>query len=237
MRIKKIYGLLLIILFYSCSNNDDNSTSNVFKKPLSIKVENSAGITSEYHFYYSNNLITKITDESGNDCKFIYDSNDRLISRKWNSNIQTNYYYLGNQLSSIKSKLIRGYTRDIYLYYNTLNQINKSIINENNEYENTYFYKYDATNRLVETIDEFGESEKYKYDNFNNPFKNVYPQMNESWQFGFWISGLKNNVIANDNFFTNELTYEYIYDSDNFPILIKEKQSGTVNYTTIITYE
>ena len=237
MRIQKIYGILLLLLFYSCLNNDDNSTTNFLKKPLSIKVENSAGVTWEYHFYYANNLITKITDESGNDCIFLYDSNDRLISRKWNSNIQTNYYYVGNQISSIKHELIRGYTRYIYLYYNSLHQIDKAIVNENNEYENTYFYKYDATNRLIETIDEFGESEKYKYDNFNNPFKNVYPQMNERWLFGFWISELKNNVIANDNFYSDELTYEYIYDSDNFPILIKEIQSGTVNYTTIITYE
>ncbi len=86
-------------------------------------------------------------------------------------------------------------------------------------------------------MNESGDSEKYEYDNCNNPFKNVYPQMNEVWQFGIWIKGLKNNVIANENLYGDKLTYEYTYDSDNFPILIHEKQSGTINTTTIITYE
>tara|TARA_R110002167_G_scaffold362349_1_gene581407 strand:+ start:377 stop:1222 length:846 start_codon:yes stop_codon:yes gene_type:complete len=236
--LNKLYGILIILSFLSCSNDDNNLHDIITKKPLSIKVSNSEGITWEYHFYYSGNLITKITYNSEDNHKFIYDSNNRLESIEYyNSDNKVDYYYSGNQLSSIKYKLSRGYTRDIYLYYNSLGQINKSIRNENNEYENTYFYKYDSVNRLTETINELGASEKYNYDNANNPFKNVYPQMNHGWVFGYWIKGLKNNLISNDNLYGEELFYDYIYDSDNYPILIKEIQSGTINYTTIITYE
>lgn len=235
---KKLYGILFILSFLSCSDDDKNLPNIITKKPLSIKVSNSEGITWEYHFYYSDNLIKKIAYNSKDNHKFIYDSNNRLKSIEYyNSDNKVDYYYSNNQLSSIKYKLSRGYTRDIYLYYNSLNQINKSITNENNEYKNTHFYKYDSINRLAETINELGNSEKYDYDNANNPFKNVYPQMNQRWVFGYWVKGLKNNLIANDNLYGEKLTYEYIYDSDNYPILIKEIGSGTINYTTIITYE
>ena len=232
----KLFGILFILSFLSCSNNDENSSSDIIKRPFSIKVKNSEGITWEYQFYYSDNLITKITYDSGNNSQFIYDLNDRLVTIEYDSGGKTNYYYSDNQLSSIKHILSRGYTRDIYLYYNSLNQINKSITNENNEYEYTYFYKYDAINRRIETINELGDSEKYEYDNANNPFKNVYPQMSE--RHSFRIIPSMNNVISNDNIYGEKLTYEYIYDSDNYPILIKEIGSDeTPNYTTIITYE
>ncbi len=96
-------------------NDGENTVSNALKRPLSIKVEYSEGITWEYHFYYSNNLITKITDGFGSGSEFIYDSNGRLTSRTWKSGIQINYFYSGDRLSFIKSKLLRA-TNVIYIY-------------------------------------------------------------------------------------------------------------------------
>lgn len=236
-KLRLLCGILCLPLILSCSNDDEDVSAGITKRPLSLEVKNSEGITWEYQFYYSNNLITRITDNTGISGKFIYDLNDKLKAIEYDSGEKVNYFYSDDQLSSVKYLLARGYTREVYLFYNNLNQINKSVINENNQYENTYFYKYDSMNRLVETINDSGDSETYEYDNANNPFKNVYPQMDQRWQFSFWIKELKNNLIANDNLYGEKLSYEYSYDSDNYPVLVKEIGSGTMNYSTTITYE
>lgn len=239
----KICGILFLVSFFSCNKNDiENEVVNVLnKKPSSITITNSDGISLRYNFYYSDNRITKITYNSKGGREFTYDSKNRLKKIEYSSSgDKVNYYYYSdNKLSLIEYSLSRGYKRSVSLYYNSSNQVNKSVTNNNNENEVIYYYNYDSLDRPTERIDKFGNSEKYQYDNANNPFKNVYPQMNESMLFGHWIKGLKNNLLTNDNLYGEELTYEYEYDKDNYPISIKEFSSGTVNYNyrTIITYE
>ncbi len=233
-KFSKAFRILLVLSFLSCSSNDDNS-SEIVKKPSSLFVETSEGYSWTYQLYYSNNLITKITNSVGSTAEFKYDTSDRLQYLQGGSG-RTNYYYTDGLLSSVEFKDNRDYTRTTNLFYNNLNQINKSITNENGrEYSN--FYKYDSKNRLIESNDEFGNLEKYVYDNANNTFKDVYPQMGQRLNVG-WISPLINNVIIHDRLRSNNLTYEYTYDSDNYPILVKEiSSSGEIYTTTTITYE
>ncbi len=234
-KFSRLLGFLLVFAFLSCTSSDDNSSSKIVKKPSSLFVETSEGYSWTYQLYYSNNLITKITNSLGGTTEFKYDTSDRLLHLQGGSG-RTSYYYTNGLLSSVEFKDNRDYTRTTYLFYNSLNQMNKSITNENDrEYSN--FYKYDTKDRLIESNDEFGNLEKYVYDNANNTFKNVYPQMGHRHNFG-WIAPLINNVIMHDRLHSENLTYQYTYDSDNYPILVKEiGQNGEIYTSTAITYQ
>jgi YD repeat-containing protein len=229
---------LLVLSAFACSSKDDNtiSASEIVKKPIALFVENSEGNSWTYLFSYSGNLITKLTTSNGSSTEFKYDSNDKLLYLQSESG-RTSYYYTDGKLSSIQLKTNRDYVRTTNLFYNSLNQVSRSTTQENDDREVTYEYTYDSMGRLQESSNEFGDLEKYRYDNINNIFKNVYPQMGPKHIFS-WISPQINNIVSHERSSADNLRYQYVYDSDDYPILVKELGSnGEVNVTTTITYE
>lgn len=232
-----LLGSLLVLSVFACSSKDDDTLSKpeILKKPTALLVETSEGYSWTYQFLYSNNLITKLISSTGNSTEFKYDSDDKLLYLQGFS-ARTSYYYTDGKLSSFQFKDNRDYIRTTTLFYNSLNQISKSTTQENDR-ESSYEYTYDSMGRLLESRSEFGSIEKYRYDNTNNIFKNVYPQMGPRHNFS-WISPQINNQVSNERSSSDDLRYQYVYDSDNYPILVKELGSnGEVNKTTTITYE
>ncbi len=82
---------------------------------------------------------------------------------------------------------------------------------------------------------------QYTHDNANNPFKNVFPQMDAevSWP---WFGSLINNEsvvkekLGGSTTFTTKYTYTYEYNSSNYPTKRTQKNpSGQIRET--VTYE
>lgn len=93
--------------------------------------------------------------------------------------------------------------------------------------ETKYIYNKEG-NLLKEKGDK--SNNYYKYDNKKNPFDLVFP---EAYLKIYQIS--KNN-IKSCNWNNNSYTYDYEYNSDNYPIKIIKKNGRNIESETIIEY-
>jgi hypothetical protein len=234
--------LILTLISSSCSsdnnsNNDDDPSSVL--KPSSFTVTESDGDNWTLNFEYNENLISKITTDYGSTTTYNYDGK-RLISFTTTQNgtsETTQFIYENNRLVETRT----DDELDIYkFFYNSSGQINKvNWIAAGND--NISFLEYDNRGNVIEEIDDFSTF-RFTYDNKNNPFKNVFPQLDaEIWWP--WYGSLINNQLevseklANESTFSTKYTYEYDFNENNFPIQRRQvRNDGSIGETVNYTY-
>ena len=228
-----IYLFTLLILI-SCSNDDEseNSTSDAIK-PKKVTVAEVGSSPYTILLEYNGNYITKITYSYGRIITINYTSDNKVLNYKiqeGTSSVTYSTIYENNLLKNIFE-----YT----FYYNTNNQVIKTFDSDNFAYPNT-FYQYDTNGNVNQSNDDYSTFQ-FTYDSSNNPFKNVFPQIDPeiSWP---WFGSLINNQLkvkeklSSATSYTTKYTYVYEYNSQNYATKrIQKSPSGTIWET--VTYE
>ena len=124
--------------------------------------------------------------------------------------------------------------------YNSAGEVSQVVYNDSGFTETTS-YQYDSSGNVRESEDDF-EIIRYSYDDKNNPFRNVFPQLDAEvgWE---WYGSLINNQtqvesksLSGSNF-TTDYTYEYDYNSDNYPIERRQIETdGSISETVTYSY-
>ena len=243
---KKIIYFLSIsfLLLQSCSSDssDDSATSSVLCK--TIKTTDASGVIYREEFTYNGNKFSQINyynnDNFEQKINVLYEGN--LVKEVKIYNIDnkldftTTFTY--NSFGKIISKLSidsdpnsNGSSKTIYRYNQdgTITEFvysGNQIIQDGLEVTTTYTL---LDNYIIKEEVVNGNSPpriyNYKYDTKNGPFKNV---AGFDWHLtgGNFSGGFKNNVIEN-----TYSSYNYTYNSDNYPILRTSSQNkDTVEY-------
>ena len=144
--------------------------------------------------------------------------------------------YQNNLLTELKNNTN---TERTLFYYDSNNRVNKTDYYESG-FLTTEFYQYDGNGNVIQSNDNYSTFQ-YTYNTLNNPFKNVFPQIDAevSW---YWFGSLVNNQtivkekLSTSTTFTTKYTYTYETNSSNYPTKrIQRNLSG--NITETVTYE
>ncbi|PVW16227.1 hypothetical protein [Marixanthomonas spongiae] len=220
----KKYRLLLSILLkatlLSCtSGNDDTEIPNENEViPLRYTIIESEGSNDTFNFEYMNKLIKKLDNNFGKTTIYNYNGNQLTGFETIESNdtLVTNLIYENNRLSELRTEdenLIVLYT------HNDSGQVISTERNENGK-STTTTYEYDTSGNVILAQDNFSTL-KYTYNERNNPFKNVFPQLDAeiTWEwFGSQIN-LQQEVqekLTSETEFTTKYTYQYTFDDPNY---------------------
>ncbi|WP_250433233.1 hypothetical protein [Hanstruepera flava] len=238
-------GLLYGFLILSCSSDDDNSDANQnIIKPSKYTIEGGGyADTRTVNFEYSGNLISKITTDFGTTIQYNY-LDGELVSYETTESGEPNY--LTYITYNAEGKMLQSRTDDdadfFHFYYNSSGQIDEALwIGAGGIFTSTTLYGYDSMGNVI-ALNRLGAnaSRKFKYDNKNNAFRNVFPQVdaNVSWD---WLGSQVNNQIevqkeVGTGVFSTLYTYEYEYNENNYPLVRRKfKVDGTL--FEIVTYE
>jgi hypothetical protein len=207
-----IYLFTFLILF-SCSNDNENeNTTPEVIKPKKVTVAEVGSTPYTMQFEYNQNFITKITYSTGRIITINYTSDKKVLNYKIQEGTGSVTYSANYENNLLKN--ILTYT----FFYNTNNQVIQTIDSDNFFYPNS-FYQYDTNGNVKQSNDDYSTFQ-FTYDNSNNPFKNVFPQIDpeNSWP---WFGSLINNQtvvkekLSSASIFTTSgtiwetVTYEY----------------------------
>jgi YD repeat-containing protein len=234
--------LISLLIFTGCSSDDNSNGDNnqlTKLKPSSYTVTESDGDNWRLNFEYSGNLISKITTDYGTTITYNYDG-DRLISLTTSQNGEsetTNFIYENNRLVETRTDDLS----DIYKFsYNNSGQVNKvNWIAAGND--NISFIKYDNRGNVIEYADDFSTI-KFSYDDKNNPFKNVFPQLDAGVWWPWYRSLINNQLevsekLAQESTFSTKYTYEYDFNENSFPTQRRQvRDDGTIGETVNYIY-
>lgn len=235
--------LALVIVFFSCSKDDNGDTINndtILVKRITysdgyndviisyegtkiIKMGPVEGGTTYVYFTYEGDLITKIG----------YSDDDNVTATEFHS-----YIYSNNKLVQVKVfyndelQVVSDYT------YNSDGTIEIQETGYNgNSNSSRYKNYFDGAGNLIkkEQFDNntLTSTTNYTYDSKNNPFKNVT---------GYGVTGASaNNLISasiqgSGGSATTSQSNTYEYDSKDFPTSCSSTRSGR-NYITNYFYE
>lgn len=223
--------LALSILFISCSS-DDNSGGGQNPEPQSIrlkKITYSDGSTT--NFIYNNNILSEVIGVSQNQNlkrEFIYENNKLVRLKKYVNNVYQSNEDLFFQYTNSNITTSSGYESNILFshqyQYNTLSQMTEDAQYDDSSYCCTNFYTYNSNGNIsLISNSENSFTTTFSYDDKKNPLYYTYP---EAYSKIKEIS--KNNIISESS-----ITYNYEYNSDNFPL---KKKLGTTD-VEIYEYE
>ena len=231
--VKKLFFYLFTLLIISCSNSDSSIETEVIK-PKKITVIEVGEPTYTMDFEYIGNYITKITYSFGRVITIKYTPDNKVLNYKIQEGTSSVTYSATYENNLIKKILTNTF------FYNSNNQVIKSTDSDNYSYPNT-FYEYDMLGNVKQSYDNYSTFQ-YTYDTKNNPFKNVFPQIDPeiSWP---WFGNLINNQIIvkeklnSSSTFITKYTYEYEYNSQDYAIRrVQKNSSGSIRETIIYEY-
>ncbi|MCC9064154.1 hypothetical protein [Flavobacterium piscisymbiosum] len=242
-----------LLVFTSCSNDDNNSSdpaSSILVKKIT-EYENSLPVSRDV--LYNGNKIVSITETDGSQTKFTYNGNQIVkieefdedglsegpIEYGYTNGLMTSYVKKYDDLYNHKTKYIHN--NDGTVSYEQF-KVNISTGDEE---------KYGQTGKLTfkdgnlikaeRSYDQFGSVEIYEYDTQNNPFKNV-----AGYNLLLDEEPTTNNVIkrtetsgSGNNVYTYETIYSYKYDANNYPterVAAFPNGSSTTTETTLYAY-
>lgn len=241
---KTILLLSIILLVFTSCNNDEaatelenmNTNGTVLDRTESdngisvvkgrsfyngnkvVKTTNSDGLSVV--FTYTGNLITKMKTYKNNILKeteyYEYDANERLISRKVESNT-TNFGYKATYVfNSDQTVTVTGYSGDL-INQNTL-FTNRKVFLENGQVAKIEVYSVENGNNVTNTT-------TYQYDDKNTP-TNSTPGLNKLTTYDLGSYGSSHNITeltytTSTSTQSNTNRIEYTYNSYNCPITVK----------------
>lgn len=243
---KKIFVVILFaVLAISCSSDSssDQTFSGVLvKKTIQEFTNGSPSITTFYHYngaklstvtsddflykyFYSGNLIIKEEIYHTNNLAYVldfdYDQQNRLIQYKREAigpgQIFRNVYHYNPDNTIFL---------DQYFIYET-----------GSEEELTHAKYYMSSTGEIEKIENYNgtvtETATFTYDSKNNPFKNTVGLDKLLFPGGFY-SNIISEVYSNYPPGVSNVTFEFTYNSDNYPVTM-ERTIGT-NHDASIQY-
>ena len=221
---KKIFLLLSIttLMLQSCStdNNSENSNSsgNMLLKRLEYS-DNSGPIYFNYNGtklnYYSFGEPSGILKK-----QFTY-SGDLITKTEWFENgvatgEKQTYTYLNNKVVEERTYspgAILEYISNIS--YNSDGSIDVIDTGYNGNSSGGYTAFIDSNNNIVQIGDTY-----YEYDNMNNPYKNI------TGYYKLYLGNGGNNNRTQENTTNSSTTYNYQYNSQNYPISCEILEPG-----------
>ena len=227
-------------LIVSCSSNDD-TTNNETNLKLIKETISSSNNTRTLNYIYENNLLSKITGDNANsdedDRRYIF-SNGKLVQIKLYTRqnfddpakaTTLTMLYDGNNIASYTSTYDDNSAAPT-TYTNTY--INNRLDYQTDSNGNQGFrHEYYETGNLHKIRNNNSDIFVYNsYDTKKNPYFLVYPDSYLRMQ----IYSPNNVLNANGNNATE--TYEYVYNSYDYPTKIIKKVNGIIQSTTTFTY-
>ena len=248
---KKIFAMAAIALFMvSCSDDDSNSTNQENAVLVKKMIDTDEDGTYTNILTYDGNKIISMVGTDGSTTEYTYTNG--LLSKEettYDSAIYEKTTYEYNSNNKLVSSTFYEYADDANAYavksvytYNSDNTITattyKGDENSQTELSGTrtitmtngniikYSVLYDGTTVPVVTT--------RTYDTKNNPFKNVFAY---DVMVLAALEGGNNNVLTEnvDSLGTPSTTYEYLYNSDNYPTKATIDEGGYI-YTTEYFY-
>lgn len=251
---KKI--ILITVLFSGIivySNSNITLSTKAIKVLKKIVKEYSHGILEKEEiltYSYENNLVSKIvtTSKSGDTIEKVrikYDENGKLKLMNVEmfptkhmikaTSITNVYYYTEDLITSIVSNQDGNVHYEIF-YYNSFKQVEKEKFLRDGKMEGEISFKYFSNGNISKKDFSWSHSsdstDRYKsYDEKNNPSELIFPSAYLKIYFP-----AKNNVISSREDAIH-YTYQYEYNSNNYPVKITEKRMGGKKTITTIEYE
>lgn len=248
---KRLIFILLLVLHWSCSSEDDDSnhTSNI-----------APGTLTKMEIFFSFN--TQITID------YTFDTSGRVsgmvqteVSSSGTTSVTTTYEY--NNEGQIWKQIINGNDIEVYTYenglitnsvhnhssgnvynkeylYNSLSQlIHKTIANVNGGTTVSYDLSYSVNENIDETYLQDEDSYTryvYEYDNFINPQYKLY----ENLELRKVLEYSSNNPVTRiyeRNIGSSIFTLDYVYNEQNYPIGCNEYLNGDLVRQITYTYQ
>ncbi len=198
-----------LILSQKIELSNDNKVVYIYTDNK-ILIEKNKSFTNKYE--YKDNLITKIKNNFS-ETTYFYNENKELKTEIYISKdykYESNYFYDNDNITIVKKKF------DLLKKREDIIIINYLMVNGN-------------IRRMTEEYNEVKTDITYTYDNKHNPYTNIkgidkllIPYLSQ-----------KNNVLREDiiktknkelmkNTYINAITYEYMYNPNNFPVYCKK---------------
>lgn len=248
IKIKSIYLFLFsfIFLLFSCKNEDD-IVSPTQQKLLSKIIQDAdnystfdyeGGRLSKYEYYSNGELNISIN--------LSYDVSNRSLSELWkdhNQEILKKYFYNKSLILDSMALSIKDISNNFKLFsytnyfYNQSNQLSKTVVFltiDSTLMSTEYFYDVfgNINERRYYLDNQLNAIVSYTFDCKINPFYTLKSS------FNYDISMNKNNILSNSEIFVNnsqsntQMIYNYVYDSDGYPISSVENYITNIDTTT-----
>lgn len=242
-----------LLVFTSCSNDDDNSSDQASSILVKKITEYEDGLPVSRDVLYNGNKIVSITETDGSQTRFTYNGNQIVKIEKFDedglSEGPIEYGYTNGLMTSYVEKYDDLYNHKIkYIHNNdetvSYEQFKVNISTGDEE-------KYGQTGKLTfkdgnlikaeRSFGQFNSVETYEYDTKNSPFKNII-----GLNLLLDDEPTTNNVIkrsytsvSDANTHTSETIYSYKYDANNYPterVAAFPNGSSTTTETTLYGY-
>jgi PBP1b-binding outer membrane lipoprotein LpoB len=231
---KRIILLFIAILIFGCSKDSDSENNgNVGGLKLIKIVETDLrnNSTETINFTYTNGVLSKseAIESNGNVYKteYIYE-NGKLKSENHFDNLipsgTNTFTYTGNIVSSSLSFEDNQYFLHTYAY-NSSNKLINAKQFQNNKLQDDKNFEHNSMGNMTKIIYvTYNNYSTMEYDNYKNPYSLIYSEaiLNTFDEPGY----SKNNVTRFDG-----VTYEYIYNSNNYPVVKKCDGVSKTTYT------
>ena len=250
---KKIFYIFVFFSFSlsSCSNDEDIS-SNSESKLIRKIVSSANGSNTTFIYVYNGTKLNEIRITENNVIKYKYTGNNITSIENYNNGRlfhKTTFRYDNNQrvisqLEHYVGNNIIAERTDFSYNSNNIISFQKyygSISSQTTIGESGFIY-YDSNNEnfKVETDNEYDIIKKteWTYDTKNSPTKNITGFNKLPFLLGKYSNYLTTNEFDSSNNLINNFTYDYVYDSDDFPTscILKRYENGNLQSTSSTTY-
>jgi hypothetical protein len=126
-------------------------------------------------FQYNGNFVTKITFSFGRIITINYNSENKITNYSIQNSGITKTFTATYQNNLLKQLVNNSNTDKTIFYYDNNSKVNKTDYFDNS-YLTTTFYQYDTNGNVNQSNDNYSTFQ-FSYDTSNNPFKNVFPQI------------------------------------------------------------
>ena len=239
---KLIIIFIVAVTLIRCSSSDNNlSQNNSPTNSISLKVKKITNGTSISNFEYVNGLVSKVinTTPSQNTSIFEYNYENGRIKQIYSYELTSSgstvnpstiiYSYTGSKITSDTNNDNGVNYSDSYIYNNDL-LLNRKEFRSNGTINNNYDFEYFSdtnvkketqTNTIVFVKNFSSYDTKFNYEKliFTPELQLIYRTP-------------KNNLLISDN-----ATFEYEYNSQNYPTKITRKNNGIVSFVKVLEYQ
>ncbi len=226
----------LLLILSSCSSSDSSSSSTTDVLPKKSIYTDDDGTYTTLFTYNGNKIVTAISDDDTS-IEFTYTGDlitkieyfegstlDQTDTYTYNSSNQLVTFLRITYLDDYGDRTTYVYNSDGTISFTdysgdstsqTMVDRNGKIFFENNELVKTEFY-IGSSSTLFNTL-------TYTYDTKNNPFKNVTGFDKTGYDEGY-TQGVNRNIltILGTAFNSDDATYDYTYNSSNYPTNVLE---------------
>jgi hypothetical protein len=282
---KKALYILLVLIVFSCSSDENTQMIQEPTNTLIIKrINDVSGSNERVLFFDTNGRLDSITDTEAlpeyNNLlsKYEYSNDDKLTNSyhtfgteenfstvTYSNDIINNFYYstfgygtnspviITNNTLTYLDEQEQSFDQDdlnIEFTFSSdalqyLTQRKSLLISDSNSTWNLTDFEYDSNFNLIQTSStiRFGSpidlNQTFTYDDKKNPIAESMSSYNLALYFldTFYILNVSpNNIISKTNIQNITFSYEYSYNSDDYPTSITITNTSTNEVTNTLTY-